>query len=104
MTDKKFGFDLYQSRELDLNKTTELNAEMYSFCIQCGSCSASCIASLQHVNLRKAIALAQRGKYHEAAQQIANCSFCGKCMFVCARGLSTRYVIAEIRRLSLLEK
>lgn len=101
--EKSFGFKPYALREVELTDVRNdtriaLSVPLWQICMQCGSCHASCSASGQKVNLRLAIVWLQKGMLAEAQKATEHCLFCGKCVFVCPRGLSTRHVVAAIHQ------
>jgi heterodisulfide reductase subunit C len=101
--EQHFGFKLFAQRDIDLNASNPCNTDsnLWQTCMQCGSCSASCTTSTAKTDLRKAIILMQRGLADQAQKALDNCLFCGKCTFVCPRGISTRHVISTIRKVQV---
>lgn len=104
---KKFGFTISTPRNLDLDATqmdraNELLGRVPSLnvCIGCGACSATCSAGMfTSFNIRRVQTLFRRGQLEELDKQLHSCMLCGKCMLVCPRGINTRQMVIEMRRL-----
>lgn len=97
--EQKFGFGVYVNRDINLDEPmADAGQSLWQKCMQCGSCAASCSDATGSSNLRRSIALLQRGLVDKANETVQNCLFCGKCAFVCPRGISTRHVIAAVTR------
>jgi heterodisulfide reductase subunit C len=98
--EERFGFALFGQRDIDITKQTPQlpSADLWQTCMQCGSCSATCTASAAKTDLRKAILQLQRGLVQQAQASVKNCLFCGKCAYVCPRGISTRHIVATINQ------
>jgi heterodisulfide reductase subunit C len=100
----KFGFSLMKPRDISLDNATHLKvmADAASLeptmmqCMQCGSCTASCTTSAAGTNMRKALLLWARGLTDEARNVTSACLFCGKCRFVCPRGVNGRHALTII--------
>lgn len=69
-------------------------------CIGCGACTAGCTAgAIVPFNIRRVQTLLRRGEYAGLRREIDKCMFCGKCRMVCPRGINTRRMIQNIKRL-----
>lgn len=103
MTD--FGFGINPSSTVDLDKVDTRLYEKLSemepdvrICMGCGSCSATCTASLYSgMSLRQVILALQRGR--DVAPMLSNCMLCGKCTMVCPRGINTRHLLLSLCRI-----
>lgn len=103
----KFGFTISAPRGLDLDATqldlaNELLERVPSLnrCIGCGACTATCSAgSFTEFNIRRMQTLFRRGQLERLEQQLRACMLCGKCLLVCPRGINTRQMIVEMRRM-----
>jgi len=101
---KEFGYTLSKSSRIDLDKadrsfyiTVAEKEPSIKSCIRCGSCAASCTASVfTRVSFRSAIVLLGRGLEREALPLLKSCMLCGKCIMVCPRGIDTRNAIINI--------
>ncbi|MCM1177687.1 MAG: 4Fe-4S dicluster domain-containing protein [Bacteroides sp.] len=102
-----FGFGIAPSSAVNLDKVDlgkferlhELEPDVYK-CMQCGSCSATCIAGrFSGMSVRKVLHALQRGKEKDAIAMVKGCMLCGKCSMVCPRGINTRHVILGICRI-----
>lgn len=104
---KKFGFAIAQPRSLDFDSLNREKAQILlekvpslRLCIGCGACTASCTAGqFTDFNIRRAQTLFRRGEYSELDEKLRACMLCGKCMLLCPRGVNTRALIIEMRRL-----
>lgn len=102
----KFGFTILKDQQLDYdNLSRELarhiqKAEPSVYrCISCGSCSGSCSASrFTQFSFRKLVISVLRGDDKQIVKEIQKCMLCGKCMLVCPRGVNTRNVIYQLRK------
>jgi heterodisulfide reductase subunit C len=102
----KFGFSLMTSREVSLDDAHVKGFQSFLIakeptvtqCMQCGSCVASCTTSKANTQMRSAIHFWMRGMVDEARKATSNCLFCGKCRFVCPRGVNGRNVLAIIHK------
>lgn len=102
----KFGFTILKDQQLDYdNLSRELARKIQkaepsiSSCMSCGSCSGSCSASrFSQFSFRKLVINIQRGDDKQIVNEIQKCMLCGKCMLVCPRGVNTRNVIHQIRK------
>lgn len=102
-----FGFKISPSSAINLdnvdlsrfNKLCDLEPDALR-CMSCGSCSATCPASVHSgMSVRKVLLCLQRGKEKEAFGMMRNCMLCGKCTMVCPRGINTRRLILTINRI-----
>lgn len=103
----KFGFGLKKSSVIDLDKADLSIAKeimqmepSFKSCIFCGSCSATCSASIfTEFSFRKIQLLIKRGEIEEVKKDISKCMLCGKCQMVCPKGVNTRNVLLSINKL-----
>ena len=109
----KFGFKISTTRAIDLDDADKrpyaqlLEAvPSYRYCIGCGGCTATCSAGqFTDFNIRKTHFLFSRRQYDKLSADVApendlkRCMLCGKCTLVCPRGVNTRGLILEMRRL-----
>lgn len=103
---KEFGFGLKKSGVMDLDGIDwtlfrEIAAEEPSFlnCFYCGTCTATCSAGkYTGFNLRRLQLLIKRGQWEEVAQRIPECMLCGKCQWVCPKGVNTRHIVMLINK------
>ncbi len=102
-----FGFRISPSSAINLDNVDltlferlhEMEPDVYK-CMACGSCSATCPASVYSgMSIRKVILCLQRGREKEAFRMMKNCMLCGKCTMVCPRGINTRHLILSISKL-----
>lgn len=104
---KKFGFSISQGRQLNLDEVSNEKVDKllelvpsYKWCIGCGGCTATCTAAdYTDYNIRKIHTSFQRGQYDGLESQLQKCMLCGKCLLVCPRGVNTRSLIINMRRL-----
>lgn len=97
-----FGFKISKSSTIDLDKVDTSFYEQLGtiepdvrICMNCGSCSATCTASLfGSMSLRQVIIKLQRGE--DVKEMLSKCQLCGKCIMICPRGINTRRLILEI--------
>lgn len=102
-----FNFTVLQPRVIDLDKVdgTQYGALLekvpsYRRCIGCGGCAATCTAgSLTSFDIRKIHTLFSRGQYDGLDAQLNACMLCGKCVLVCPRGVNTRLLIVQMRKM-----
>lgn len=103
-----FGFAVPQSRIINLDKTDAVNqvktldsnVPSAKRCIVCGNCSATCTAArLTQFAFHKTHLLFRRGLPENLINELDKCMLCGKCSLVCIRGVNTRGVIMEMKRL-----
>lgn len=102
-----FGFNISSPRSVDLDKANMNKRDQllervpsYSLCIGCGGCSATCTAQdFVKFSIRQAHIAFSRGQYDGLAKQLDKCMLCGKCMLVCPRGVNTRSLIINMRKL-----
>ena len=108
----KFGFEIAKDLRRDLDCSDTL---LFSYvksrqpdilkCIGCGSCSATCPASVyKQTSFRRSILLLERGEVKELKSLIEGCMLCGKCNIVCPRGINTRDIILTINELFIENK
>ena len=103
---KEFGFGLKKSGVMDLDGIDwtlfrEIAAEEPSFlnCFYCGTCTATCSAGkYTGFNLRRLQLLIKRGQWEEVVQRIPECMLCGKCQWVCPKGVNTRHIVMLINK------
>ena len=103
---KSFGFNLKPTRTYDIDTQNDLCAEIaekvpsFRQCMFCGSCSGTCSAAT-HVDFHilQYNILFRRGLQSEIADKLDQCMLCGKCGMVCPRGVNTRAMIMEIRKI-----
>lgn len=104
---KNFGFSISKGRSVNLDewKPDKLEALLervpsYKWCIGCGGCTASCSAAgFTDFNIRRIHTAFQRGQYEGLEEQLKRCMLCGKCLLVCPRGVNTRSLIINMRRI-----
>ena len=104
---KNFGFAISQGRQINFDDMKSDKAERlldlvpsYKWCIGCGGCTASCSAAgFTDFNIRRIHTSFQRGLYDGLDEQLSRCMLCGKCLLVCPRGVNTRLLIINMRRL-----
>ncbi|MDR0954140.1 MAG: 4Fe-4S dicluster domain-containing protein [Rikenellaceae bacterium] len=105
MTD--WGYILTKPRVIDLDANQRALSERLQAmepylrsCIGCGNCTATCTAgAITPFNIRKLQTLFRRGEYEGLRAEIDKCMFCGKCRIACPRGINTRKIIQDIKRL-----
>ena len=103
----KFGYTISATRQVDLDtadthRVNELLEQVpsYRYCISCGNCTATCTAgSMTEFNIRAAHTKFSRGQYDGLAKELDKCMLCGKCVLVCPRGVNTRALIVNMRKL-----
>ena len=103
---KEWGYSILKGRQIDfenndfsISRFVELHEPSFSWCIGCGSCTATCSAAkFTDFNPRKVNLLIQRGEIKGIEDEIAKCVLCGKCQLVCPRGINTRNVVQNIKR------
>ena len=103
----KFNFAISQPRTLDMDASRQDKSEQllrlvpsYRLCIGCGGCTASCTAGqFTDFNIRRLHTLFSRGQYAQIDSQLKSCMLCGKCTLVCPRGVNTRALVVNMRRL-----
>ncbi len=102
-----FGFGISPSSAILMDKVDRSKFEALCNlepdvrrCMSCGSCTASCTASLHGgMNLRRVILYLQRGMEAQALEMAASCMLCGKCIMVCPRGINTRHLLLSIQKI-----
>ncbi len=103
----KFGYTISQGRSINLDEVKNDKVEKlmevvpsYKWCIGCGGCTAACSAgSFTDFNIRRIHTAFYRGKYEGLEEQLQKCMLCGKCLLVCPRGVNTRSLIINMRRI-----
>jgi heterodisulfide reductase subunit C len=103
---KQFGFTISKGRQLNFDemKTDKVEKLLelvpsYKLCIGCGGCTASCSAAgFTDFNIRKIHTSFLRAQYDGLDEQLKRCMLCGKCLLVCPRGVNTRSLIINMRR------
>ncbi len=103
----KFGFAISQGRQLNFDEMKSDKADRllevepsYKWCIGCGGCTASCSAAgFTDFNIRRIHTAFIRGQYDGLEEKLRRCMLCGKCLLVCPRGVNTRSLIINMRRL-----
>ena len=103
---KTFGFNLQPTRTYEIDAKRDLSAELaqkvpsFRQCMFCGSCSATCSAAT-HIdfNILQYNVLFRRGFQNELKDKLDACMLCGKCSMVCPRGVNTRAMIMEMRKI-----
>lgn len=103
---KQFGFTISKGRQLNFDemKTDKVEKLLelvpsYKLCIGCGGCTASCSsAGFTDFNIRKIHTSFLRAQYDGLDEQLKRCMLCGKCLLVCPRGVNTRSLIINMRR------
>jgi len=96
----KFGFDMNQGRQIDLDLADHRLADelarlvpSWRACINCGSCTATCPSGQNGgLNFRLILKLTTLGEL----STLNTCLLCGKCQLVCPRGISTRFLSLQI--------
>ena len=104
---KKFGFTISEGRQLNFDEMHGEKADKllelvpsYKWCIGCGGCSASCSAAeFSDFNIRRIHTAFLRAQYEGLDEKLQHCMLCGKCLLVCPRGVNTRSLIINMRRL-----
>jgi heterodisulfide reductase subunit C len=103
---RDFGYTIKRDRQIDYDannhavyKTVSAAEPTLNFCISCGTCAATCSASLfTDFSLRRIILLLRRGETQNMQKEIAKCMLCGKCQLECPRNVSTRNLIIQISK------
>jgi heterodisulfide reductase subunit C len=104
---KNFGFTISTGRSINLDEIREENISKlleivpsYKWCIGCGGCTATCSAgAFTNFNIRKIHNSFVRGQYQGLDKELQQCMLCGKCLLVCPRGVNTRSLIDNMRRI-----
>ncbi len=110
-----FGFRISTPRSIDLDNVDNAPVNRlleavpsYRYCIGCGGCTATCSAGqFTDFNIRKTHFLFSRRQYDRLRKEVPTendlnrCMLCGKCSLVCPRGVNTRGLIVEMRKLLL---
>ncbi len=103
----KFGYTKLDSSVVDLDKANfdlarkvTKQERSFTYCIVCGSCTATCSAgNFTEYNLRKIQLMVKRGEIEPLREIITRCMLCGKCQMVCPKGVSTRNVVLQVSKL-----
>ena len=103
----KFGFNIATTRSINLDSANLFKSAAlqelvpsYRYCIGCGACSATCsAASMTDFNIRQVHFKFSRGQYDGLVDELNKCMLCGKCVLVCPRGVNTRALIINMRKL-----
>ena len=104
---KDFGFTISKGRSINLDEQNTERVERllervpsYKWCIGCGGCTATCSAgSFTQFNIRRIHTAFLRGQFQELDRELSKCMLCGKCSLVCPRGVNTRSLIINMRRI-----
>ena len=107
MTATDFGFTINTTRIVDFDAANKQRYEelltrvpSYRYCIACGNCTATCTAgAMTDFNIRAVHLKFSRGMYDGLAKELDKCMLCGKCVLVCPRGVNTRALITNMRKL-----
>ena len=102
----KFGFTILKDQQIDYdNLSRELalyiqkKEPSISACMSCGTCAGTCSASrFTQFSFRKLVINVQRGNDSQIFKELQKCMLCGKCMLVCPRGVNTRNIIYQLRK------
>jgi heterodisulfide reductase subunit C len=102
----KFGFAILKDQQIDydnlsrdLARYIQIAEPSVTRCMSCGSCAGSCSASrFTQFSFRKLVLNVLRGDDKQIVNEIQKCMLCGKCMLVCPRGVNTRNVIYQLRK------
>lgn len=103
----KFGFDIANTRQINIDDVAGEKVDRllelvpsYKWCIGCGGCTATCSAgAFTSFNIRRIHTAFYRGQYKGLEEELNRCMLCGKCLLVCPRGVNTRSLIVNMRRL-----
>lgn len=103
---KQFGYTISNGRSINMDDYRSEKVDRlleavpsYKWCIGCGGCTAACTAGgLTDFNIRRIHAAFFRGQYAGLDEQLTRCMLCGKCLLVCPRGVNTRSLIINMRR------
>ena len=101
-----FGYKKNDSYKLDLDLNsfglyeklldTEHSA---SYCISCGTCTATCSAGqFVDFNFRKILLMCKRGDTLGLKTIINRCMVCGKCQFACPKGVNIRHLVLILNK------
>lgn len=104
---KNFGFKISEGRQLNFDETENEKVDKllelvpsFKLCIGCGGCTAACSAAgFTNFNIRRIHTSFLRAQYENLDEQLQHCMLCGKCLLVCPRGVNTRSLIINMRRL-----
>jgi len=100
----KFGYAITRDRQIDfdandhnIGRNIAAAEPSINLCISCGTCAATCSASLfTDFSLRKVILLLRRGETKGLEKEISKCMLCGKCQLVCPRNVNTRNLVIQV--------
>lgn len=104
---KNFGFTISEGRQINadeadnskVNRLLEI-VPSFKWCIGCGGCTATCSAAgFTDYNIRRIHTAFLRGQYEGLDEKLQKCMLCGKCLLVCPRGVNTRNLIINMRRI-----
>jgi heterodisulfide reductase subunit C len=103
---RDFGYSVTRDRQIDfdanshdIHKIVSAAEPTLNLCISCGTCAATCSASIfTNFSLRHVILLLKRGETKGLQKEVAKCMLCGKCQLVCPRNVSTRNLIIQINK------
>jgi len=103
----RFGFSISQGRQINFDEMNNDKVERllevvpsYRLCIGCGGCTAACSsAGFTDYNIRRIHMAFFRAQYDGLDSQLQKCMLCGKCLLVCPRGVNTRALIVNMRRI-----
>ncbi|MBP5547606.1 MAG: 4Fe-4S dicluster domain-containing protein [Bacteroidales bacterium] len=104
---KTFGFTISKGRQINCDELNNDKVEKllelvpsYKWCIGCGGCTAACTAAaFSDYNIRRIHTAFYRAQYEGLDQKLQRCMLCGKCLLVCPRGVNTRSLIINMRRI-----
>jgi heterodisulfide reductase subunit C len=93
----QIDFDLKDLKIFELISCSEPSVKM---CIACGTCAGTCsTGNFTQFSLRKIISLIARGEINNLSEELTKCMLCGKCSLVCPRGINTRNLILNARKI-----
>ena len=101
-----WGFTIQNDNQIDFDSNSRsmfesvvLAEPSLKTCIACGSCTGTCsVNKFNYFSLRKLTLFASRGEVANLKLEIAKCMLCGKCTLVCPRGINTRNVLLNFKR------
>lgn len=102
-----WGFGIQKDNQIDFDSNNRAIYEQIlevepslAICIACGSCCGTCSAGkYTDFSLRKINILVSRGEMQNLKAEVAKCMLCGKCTLICPRGVNTRNVLLNFKRL-----
>lgn len=90
----------FDDNDLEIAEQLQEIVPVLRSCIGCGCCTSTCTAgAVTSFNIRKLHTLLRRGEYAGLRKEIDKCMLCGKCRIVCPRGINTRKMIVNIKRI-----